>query len=82
MLTKESIRKFIVEEFMPDTQVEDLPEDIDLISAGIIDSLAVLKIVAFIEMENDITIAPEELSPEKLNCVASIFELACSKATV
>ena len=82
MLSKESIKEFIVEEFMQDTQVEDLPDDIDLISAGIIDSLAVLKIVAFIEMENDITIASDDLSPEKLNCVTSIFELACSKIPV
>jgi acyl carrier protein len=82
MLTKEDIKRFIVEEFMPDTRVDDLPEDIDLISAGVIDSLAVLKIVAFIEMENDITIAIDELSAEKLNCVASIFELACSKTPI
>ncbi len=79
MFKKETLRKFIINEFLSDTSGEEIGNDMDLIATGIIDSLAVLKIISFIEMTNDIAIDPDELDPEKLNSIDAIYNLIESK---
>ena len=37
--TTPKIKAFIVEEFMPDVPVEDLDDDFDLLTGGVVDSL-------------------------------------------
>ncbi|WP_149141614.1 acyl carrier protein [Gemmobacter caeruleus] len=71
------IRAFICAEFAPDIQPQDLPADLDLIQSGIIDSLGVLKLVAFLEDDCGIAIAPEELDAElyqSLDAIAALID--------
>ena len=68
------IKQFIVEEFMPDVPVEDLESDFDLLTGGVVDSLGLLKVVAWLETEFDITVDDSELGPESFRTVAAINE--------
>ena len=46
--TTAKIKQFIVDEFMPDVPVEDLEDDFDLLTGGVVDSLGLLKVVAWL----------------------------------
>jgi acyl carrier protein len=73
------IRDFICAEFAPDICPQDLPQDLDLIQSGVIDSLGVLKLVAFLEDECGLAIAPEELDAELYKSLDAIRSLISGK---
>lgn len=68
----EKIKQFIVEEFMPDVEVADLESDYDLLEGGVVDSLGLLKVVAWLETEFDIGVDDAELGPESFRTVDAI----------
>ena len=70
--TTAKIKQFIVEEFMPDVPVEDLEDDFDLLTGGVVDSLGLLKVVAWLEDEFDIGVDDSELGPDSFRTVAAI----------
>lgn len=72
--TTAKIKTFIVEEFMPDVPVEDLEDDFDLLTGGVVDSLGLLKVVAWLEDEFDISVDDSELGPDSFRTVAAIKE--------
>lgn len=71
---KAKIREFIVEEFMPDMSADELDDDFDLQTGGAVDSLGLLKLVAWLESEYGISVDESELGPESLRTVDSINE--------
>ena len=72
--TTPKIKQFIVDEFMPDVPVEELESDYDLLTGGVVDSLGLLKVVAFIESEFDVGVDESELGPESFRTVNAIKE--------
>jgi acyl carrier protein len=70
--TTAKIKQFIVDEFMPDVPVEDLDDDFDLLTGGVVDSLGLLKVVAWLEDEFDIGVDDSELGPDSFRTVAQI----------
>ena len=66
------VKQFIVEEFMPDVSVEELDAEFDLLTGGVVDSLGLLKVVAWLEAEYDIGVDESELGPESFRTVAAI----------
>jgi acyl carrier protein len=70
--TTAKIKTFIVEEFMPDVPVEDLEDDYDLLTGGVVDSLGLLKVVAWLEDEFDIGVDDSDLGPDSFRTVAAI----------
>ena len=72
--TTTKIKQFIVDEFMPDVPVEELESDYDLLTGGVVDSLGLLKVVAFIESEFDVGVDESELGPESFRTVNAIKE--------
>jgi acyl carrier protein len=70
--TTVKIKQFIVDEFMPDVPVEDLEDDFDLLTGGVVDSLGLLKVVAWLEDEFDIGVDDSELGPDSFRTVAAI----------
>ena len=69
------IRRFVVEEFLPDVSEEDLRYDFDLIENGVIDSLGLLKVIAWIESEFGISIEVDEMVPENFSSIGKISAL-------
>jgi acyl carrier protein len=80
MANLDTVRAFISAEFAPDIRPADLPADLDLIQSGIIDSLGVLKLVAFLEDEFNLSIAPEELDAALYKSLADIGALIDAKS--
>jgi acyl carrier protein len=72
--TTTKIKEFIVEEFMPDVPAEELDGDFDLLTGGVVDSLGLLKVVAWLEDEFDISVDESELGPESFRTVNAIKE--------
>jgi acyl carrier protein len=70
----QKIKQFIVDEFMPDVPVEDLDADFDLLTGGVVDSLGLLKVVAWLETEYDIGVDDSQLGPESFRTVRAIHE--------
>ena len=82
MNTQETISHFIAQEFLHDTsKVNEIPEDLNLIDAGIVDSLGLLRIVAFLEEELQVVIEPEAMVPENLNSINAITNLVSPQST-
>jgi acyl carrier protein len=71
---KAKIREFIVEEFMPDMSADELDDDFDLQTGGAVDSLGLLKLVAWLESEFGVSVDESELGPDSLRTVDAIKE--------
>ena len=72
--TTMKVKQFVVDEFMPDVSPEELDENFDLLTGGVVDSLGLLKVVAWLESEYDIAVDESELGPESFRTVSAIRE--------
>lgn len=75
---KTEIRDFIVENFLFGEGGDTLTDGQSLVEAGLIDSLGVAELVAFIESRYGVVAADEELVPDNFDSierVASFVEL-------
>ena len=76
---KSSIKQFILEEFLPGERPDALTDSTPLVAEGVLDSLATLRLVSFLEKEFKVSIAPHEVDAEYLNTLPSIAALVRSK---
>ena len=79
MPIKLKVKAFILNEFLPGAQVGELPDDLNLLENGIMDSLAVLKLVAYIENEFEIVLDPEEIDINNLHSINAIAVIVRNK---
>ena len=77
---KATLREYILREFLPGERPESLTDSTELITRGILDSLATLKLVSFIEERFNIALEPHETDADYLNTIDSIAALVESKA--
>ena len=77
--TADAVKQFILREFLPEEDPSELQDTTPLITAGILDSIATLKLVAFLEERFGIQIAAHEASVEHLNTIADITALVQAK---
>jgi len=75
----ETVKSYVLEEFLPDAKPGDVTEDTPLISGGILDSLATVKLVAFLEERYQVTIEPHEASVDYLDTIPQIAALVRGK---
>jgi acyl carrier protein len=73
------VKAFILEEFLPGEDPSQLEETTPLISGGILDSLATLKLVTFLEDRFGIKVEPHQTDEEYLGTIARIVELVQSQ---
>jgi acyl carrier protein len=76
---KQSVKDFILKEFLPGEDPHELKEDTPLITGGILDSIATLKLVTFIEERYQLTLQAHEADVEHLNTIQDIHKLIVSK---
>jgi len=74
-----AVKDFILREFLPGENADELTEATPLITGGILDSLATLKLVAFLEDHYSVTLRAHEADVENLNTLADIGSLVRSK---
>jgi acyl carrier protein len=68
MLVQDRVIQFIKDTFL----VDDVPVDESFLSSGIIDSLGIMQLVAFVESELGIKVPEADLVPENFDSVARI----------
>jgi acyl carrier protein len=73
------IKDYIMREFLPGENPDELTPTTPLISGGILDSIATLKLVAFMEEEFGVNLQPHEVDREHLDNLDSIVRLLESK---
>jgi acyl carrier protein len=76
---KATVKQFILKEFLPGEDPEALTDDTELVTTGILDSIAVLKMVTFLESTFGITLEAHETGVENLNTLADVVRLVTSK---
>ena len=73
------VRGYILKEFLPGVPASELTDTTPLISGGILDSLATVKLVAALEDQYKIEIQAHEASITHFNSVTDIASLVESK---
>lgn len=74
-----AIKEFILTEFLPGQDPDELSDSTDLIGSGIVDSLATLKLIVFVEERFRVTIAPHEAEVKSFGTIRDIAKLVTTK---
>lgn len=72
MQVKESVRQYILKNYLFSTDEAALKDDVSLMQAGVIDSTGVLELIMFLEEQFGVKVADEEMTPENLDSVDRI----------
>jgi acyl carrier protein len=72
---KQTVKNYILQEFLPGEDPANLTDSVQLVRGGILDSLATLKLVAFLEEHFGIEIQAHEANPDNLNSIPDIAAL-------
>jgi acyl carrier protein len=75
----QAIKAYILEEFLPGEDPAALTESTPLITGGILDSLATIRLVSFLEDRFHIQVQAHETMVDYLNTIADISQLVHSK---
>jgi acyl carrier protein len=74
-----AVKRFILKEFLPGEDPAELTDATPLITGGVLDSIATLKVVMFIEERFGITLQAHEVDSEHLDTIAQIAQLVRAK---
>jgi acyl carrier protein len=72
MEVKEAVRQYIIENFLFGDEAPLESNSMSLLDGGIIDSVGVMELVAFLEQDFELTIADDDLIPENLDSVDNL----------
>lgn len=70
-----AVKAFILQEFLPGEDSAELTDTTPLITGGILDSIATIKLVLFMEEQFGIKVEAHETDPEYLDTLDSITKL-------
>jgi len=76
---KEKLRNFILKELCQDGNIKSLQDGEQLIEKGIIDSLGIISLLAYLDENFGILLSEEELSPKNFATLQSICDLVAQK---
>ena len=79
MQTFQLIKQFIKDDLASDVDLGDLDENKPLLESGIIDSLGILKLIAFMEKQFGIRVEDEELVPDNFETLLAICSMVARK---
>jgi acyl carrier protein len=74
-----ALKTYILDEFLPGEDPAGLTNSTPLMTTGILDSIAVLKVVTFLEEKFGISIEPHEAVVDNLNTLSDMTRLVMSK---
>jgi acyl carrier protein len=76
---KALIKDYILREFLPGENPDSLDDTTPLISGGILDSIATVKLIVFLEERFGVRIEPHEMNVDYLNFLPDIESLVKSR---
>jgi acyl carrier protein len=75
----ETVKRFVLETFLPGEDSSLLAEDTPLISGGILDSISTVKLVTFLEQQYGIEFQAHEISSDNLETLVLIAQIVQTK---
>ncbi len=75
----DKVKNYVLTQFLPGEDPNELTPETPLMTTGILDSLATLKLVTFLEQEFNITVEAHEADAENLNTLDQIADLVSGK---
>jgi acyl carrier protein len=76
---KSTVKDYILAEFLPGERPDSLQDSTPLITGGILDSIATVRLVLFLEEQFSVQFQPHEMSPDNLDTLTSITDAVRSK---
>ena len=76
---KGTVKSYILQEFLPGENPSELTDSVPLITGGVLDSLATLRLVTFLEEKYNIQLQAHETGIDYLNTLDDIAALVESK---
>jgi acyl carrier protein len=76
---KQTVKRFILQEFLPGEDASQLTDTTPLIAGGILDSVATVKLIVFLEERYGITVEDDETNEENLGTLSGIGRFVQSK---
>ena len=74
-----TIINYIADNLINEPLDDDLEPEDDLLGSGIVDSMGMMRLIAFIENEYDLKVAPDEMVIENFMTVENIVEYITTK---
>lgn len=74
-----AVKQFVLKEFLPGEDPSELTSSTPLITGGILDSLATMKLVMFLEERYGVRFQAHEVDADHLDTVADIARLVETK---
>jgi acyl carrier protein len=74
-----AVKGFILSEFLPGEDPDNLTPTTPLMSSGILDSIGTLKLITFLEQEFNVQIEAHEVDQEHFETLETICGLVSSK---
>lgn len=75
------IRSFIESDLMKEPPATPLTKDVSLIDTGIIDSLGLFKLVAFLEEAFQVSVEPDQVRADNFETLEKVLNLVKRKTT-
>ena len=75
-----AIKKYIVTEFLNGEDPHAITESTPLVTSRILDSMAILRLVLFLELEFSVSMNPQEIVAENLDTINKMAKLVHSKS--
>ena len=79
MTIEETIKNFIISNFIIEQNAASIDNDRSFLESGIIDSTGILELVSFIEEQYRIKIEDEELIPDNLDSISNVVRFINQK---
>ena len=79
MTIESEIKRFLSESEEIQLPLQEPGDNISLLASGLIDSLAVLDIIIFLESRFDVQFEPEDLTGDNFDCIFSMAALVRSR---
>ena len=76
---RETIRSFILTNFLPGEAPETLTDSTQLITSGVMTSIAMLELVDFLEERFTFTLEPEDIHVARMNTIELLADLVAKK---
>jgi acyl carrier protein len=74
-----TVKDYILREFLPGENPQELTDSTPLIAGGILDSIALIKLIAFLEETYNVQIEAHEIDMKYLSTISDIVSFVRSK---
>lgn len=76
---KSAVKEYILEEFLPGEDPNELTDATELMTLGILDSISLMQLVTFMEERFGVTFEAAEMNVDHMNTIPDIASLVASK---